>query len=169
MKICICSTLGQASSGRVVTTCHLNRLQGPSLSIDLGMCVCLMALKRCWIIFSCFIQTQFWTNLFNSQMTMPPRKQQQQQQRNQRRTKVSGKYWLTSFLYTKVYSQFVLDRGQVNIICDSSQPVSVPRRTFTVCYNFGHPSVTCVYNPGQSGHTGFVWNRVQCCIIFNLV
>ena len=30
--------------------------------------------KRRWIIFSCFIQTQFCTNLFNSQMTMPPRK-----------------------------------------------------------------------------------------------
>ena len=48
-------------------------------------------------------------------------------------------------------AQFAPDRGRVNIICDSSQPVSVPRRTFTVCYNVGHLSVTCVYNPGQSG------------------
>ena len=50
----------------------------------------------------------------------------------------------------------VSDRDRVNIIGDSSQPVSVPPRTFTVCYNVGHLSVTCVCNPGQSGHTGFV-------------
>ena len=62
MKVCLCSTLGQASSRRVVTTCQLNRLQGPSLSIDLGLCVCLMALAQRWIIFSCFIQTQFRRN-----------------------------------------------------------------------------------------------------------
>ena len=50
----------------------------------------------------------------------------------------------------------VSDHGRVNIVGDSSQPVSVPPRTFTVCYNVGHFSVTCVYNLGQSGHAGFV-------------
>ena len=50
----------------------------------------------------------------------------------------------------------VSDRDRVKIIGDSSQPVSIPPRTFTVCYNVGHLSVTCVCNPGQSGHTGFV-------------
>ena len=105
MKICLCSTLGQASSGRVVTTCHLNRLQGPSLSIDLGLCVCLMALERHWIVFSCFIQTQFWTNLFNSQMTINATKKKKTQtnrgtRQEQRRVESTD----SSFLYTKVHN-----------------------------------------------------------------
>ena len=59
-----------------------------------------------------------------------------------------------------------IDRGRMNIVGDSSQPVPVPPRTFTLCYKVGHLDDLCL-------QTWTIWTYSICvkslAVLCNLV